>query len=480
MATITSPGIGSGLDVSSIVSQLVAIERAPVTLLQTQATATQTKLSTYGTIQSQVSTLQDAAAKLGGSSSWDSVSASSSNSTAVSVTASEGAAVSGITVEVQNLAKSQSTASATFAAGASVGTGSMTIELGQWSGGAFTAQSGGSPVSITIESGEDSLSEIAAKINAADAGVTATVLSDANGERLLMRSNDTGEVNGFRVQVSDDDGNNGDAGGLSSLSFDPDPSPAPGAFNGATLTQGAENALATINNVAIVSASNKLDGNLPNVKLTLSQVTTAPVEIKISSDTATIKKNIQAFVDAYNTLSSTLSTSTAYNADSESAGILQGDSTAVGLQNALRSMMRSMTAGSSFQSLSQIGIETQTGGTLSINADKLDTAFSDLSGLKEFFTTDTGSATTQGFGLKVEAFTEGLLDTDGLISNKSAALTSSIERNGVEQEKVNDRADRFEVRLLAQYNAMDANVAKFNARHTYITQQIELWNQSSS
>ncbi|WP_372661641.1 flagellar filament capping protein FliD [Hydrogenophaga sp.] len=479
MATITSPGIGSGLDVQSIVSQLVALERAPVNLLKTQATSTQAKLSLYGTIQSQVSKLQDAAAKLGSADGWNAVNTTSSNAAAVSVTASAGAATNGLSIEVQNLAKAQSTASATVAVDAPIGSGSMSIELGQWSGGTF-APGSGSAVSITINPGEDTLSAIAAKINGADAGVSATVLRDASGERLLLRSKDTGEVNGFRIQVTDDDGVHDDGTGLSSLSYDPVASPPPGGFNGMTRTQAGENARATINNVAVVSASNKLNDSLPNLKITLSQVTTAPVEIQVNNDTAAAKKNVQSFVDAYNALNQTISNATAYNADSKVGGPLQGDSTTVGLQNALRGMMRSVTASSPFQSLSDVGIEMKTGGALEIKAEKLDTALGNLAGIKALFTTNTGEATTQGFGLKIKDFTTALLATGGLINNKNDSLKSAIKRNGLEQEKVNDRADRAQVRLLRQYNAMDANVARLNSINAFVAQQITLWNKSTA
>ena len=111
MATISSPGIGSGLDVQSIVTQLVALEKAPLKQLQTQATSFQTKLSTYGTIKSQVSALGDAAAKLSTNAGWNAVTASSSNPTAVGVTAAAGAQATSITMEVQQLAKAQSAAS---------------------------------------------------------------------------------------------------------------------------------------------------------------------------------------------------------------------------------------------------------------------------------------------------------------------------------------------------------------------------------
>ena len=471
MATISSPGIGSGLDVQSIVTQLVALEKAPLTQLKTQATSLQTRMSTYGTIKSQVSALGDAASKLSTSKGWNAVTATSSNTAAVGVTASSGAPASSFSISVQQLAKAQSTASSAVAADTAMGTGSMTIELGSWSGNAFTAGSG-TPVTVTIGSGEDTLAKIAAKINDANAGVSATVLKDASGERLLMRSKDTGATTGFRVSVTDDDTNDTDASGLSRLAY------AAGNANGMSQTQAGQNALATVNGVSISSTSNKLSNTLPGLTLQLSQVTTAPVEVDVSTDLEAIRTNVQAFIDNYNTLNSTIANATRYDASTKVAGALQGDSTATGLQNALRSMMRSVTSSTPFSRLSDIGIEMQTGGKLTLDSEKFDAALDNLDGLKSLFTASTGSATTEGFGLKVKTFAEGLVDSDGLLSNKTNSIQSSIKRNTAEQDRVNDRASRAEVRYLAQYNAMDAAVAKLNGLNSFVSQQITMWNKA--
>lgn len=472
MATISSPGIGSGLDVQSIVSQLVALEKAPLTQLKTQATSFQTKLSLYGTIKSQVAAFGDAATKLSTAAGWNAVTATSSNNAAVGVTAAAGAVATSLTMEVQQLAKAQSVASSSVASNSGVGSGSMTISLGAWSGGAFTAGAG-APVNITINPGEDSLSAIAAKINEAGAGVSATVLRDASGERLLVRSSVTGQDNGFRIQVSDGDGNNTDASGLSRLAYDP------GNATSMAQTQAGQNAMATVNGVSINSASNKLDGTLPGLTLQLSQVTTAPVEIGVSVDADAARKNVQAFVDAYNTLNTTLANAIRYEPGSKTAGALQGDATAIGLQNSLRGMMRSISASSPFTRLIDVGIEAQNGGALNIKTEKLDAALANLDGLKSLFTVETGDASTRGFGIKIKAFADGLLASEGLMSNKSAALQGAIDRNGKEQERVTERAARAELRLLAQYSAMDTAMSRLNGLSAFVSQQVTLWNKST-
>ena len=463
MATISSPGIGSGLDVQSIVTQLVALEKAPLRQLQTQASSFQTKLSTYGTIKSQVSAMGEAAAKLSNGSGWNAVTASSSNAAAIGVTAAAGAPATSFTMQVSQLAKAQSTASSAVASGSTIGSGTLTIELGQWAGTSFTA-GGATTVNVAIDAA-DTLSNIASKINDAGAGVSATVLRDASGERLLLRSRETGEANGFRIAATDPS--------LSGLAFDP------GNPGGQSLSQSGQNALATVNNVPISSASNRLTDTLPGMTIQLQQETTQPVEISVGTDVEAIKKNVQAFVDSYNTLSATLTSATRYDAASKTAGALQGDATAIGLQNALRGMMRSVTSSAPFERLSDIGIEMKTGGQLEIKPAKLDSALSNLDGLKSLFTATTGDATTEGFGLKLKRFADGLLSADGLVSTKTDGIQRSIDRNGREQERVNDRAARVEVRLLQQYNAMDAAVGRLNGLNAFVSQQITLWNRSS-
>ncbi|MGS5088822.1 flagellar filament capping protein FliD [Hydrogenophaga sp. A37] len=471
MATISSPGIASGLDIQSIVSQLVALEKAPLTQLKSLATSFQTKLSTMGTIKSQVAALGDAAAKLSKNTGWDAVKATSSNPLAIGVTVKAGAPATSITMEVQNLAKAQSTASTAVTTGSAMGTGSMTIELGQWAGSSFTA-GGGTPVTIDIDADEDSLAEIAAKINESDAGVSATVLKDASGERLLMRSKATGEENAFRISVADDDGQDTDASGLSRLAF------SVGNANGMARSQSAENALATINNVSISSASNTLADTLTGMTMQLSQETTAPVEINVSNDNDAISANVKAFVDAYNTLNTTLATATRYDEATKTAGPLQGDSTTVGLQNALRGMMRSVSSSTPYSRLSDVGIELKTGGKLEIDATKMGAALDNLDNLKALFTTTGSDPTAVGFGWKIKSFAEGLIDADGTVTNKTEAIKSSIKRNSLEQERVNDKALRSEKRLLAQYNAMDASVGKLNSLSAFVSQQIAMWNKS--
>jgi len=474
---LSSQGIGSGLDVNSIVTQLVAIEKQPLTLLQTSATKLQTQLSLYGTVKSQMAALGDAAAALALPGTWSTQKASSSNTAAVGVTAGAGAMAGALSVEVSQLARAQSAASAGVAAGSAIGAaGTLSIQLGAWSGAdtalGFTPGSAAA-VAVSI-SATDTTAAIAAKINAAGAGVMASVLKDGANERLVIRSSTTGQASGFSVTTSGDVGLGQFAvtGTIDSTNA----TPASGMY----LSQTARDAKVKIDGVAVVSATNKLGGVIVGVDLQLSQVTTAPVEIQIENDTAVTQKNIQTFVDAYNAINQTLANATKYDASSKTGGPLQGDSTTVGLQTALRSLMGSSSSGSTFTRLSEIGLERQTDGSLKVNSTKLTAAMGNLDNLKKLFTTDNGNATTNGFGLKVRDFARGLLGVDGRVSNKSTALQSALSRNSKDQDAVSLRASRVEADLRRQYTALDAKMAGINGLNSYVSSQIAQWNKASS
>ena len=465
---ISSTGVGSGLDVQSIVSQLVAIEKQPLKQLQTKAATFQTQLSTYGKIKSQASALGDAAALLAGASGWNAQKASSSNAAAVSVTAGSAAVATSLGVEVSQLARAQSSASASVTAGVAVGvTGTLLIEMGRWSEDAVPVFSPGTSVPPINIDAADSMNVIAGKINAAGAGVTATVLRDGANERLVIRSASTGADAGFRLNTPADSG-------LSSLGLT---NPSDGV---SFIGQTALDAKVKINGVDITSATNKMTDVIPGVTLQLSQVTTVPAEITVANDQEAVQKNIQGFVDAYNALSQTLADATKYTAASKTAGLLQGDSTTTGLQNALRAMLGSSSVGSSFSRLSDVGIERQTDGSLKINASKLASAQQDLPNLQKLFTANNSDTTSNGFGLKVRDFARGLVAFDGLVSNKSAALQSAITRNSKDQDRVTDRATRVEAQLYKQYSALDAQMAQMSALSSYVTAQLAVWSNSKS
>lgn len=465
--TISSTGIGSGLDVKSIVSQLVAIEKQPLVQLQSKASTLQTQLSEYGVIKSQVSTLYDASALLSGPSGWNAQAATSSNPAAVGITADNTASASSFSVEVQQLARAQTTASAAVTAGtAANASGSLNIEIGKWS--SSTSFSPASSVQVSIAA-TDTVSAIATKINAANAGVTATVLNSGGMDRLVIKSSSTGTAAGFRLNTPAD-------AGLASLGLT---NPSDAGFVG----QMALDASVKINGVSVSAASNTMANVVPGVTLQLNQVTTAPVDLTVASDTTAIQKNIQSFVDAYNALNQTIADATKYDAATKIGGPLLGDSTTLGIQTTLRSILGSSSTGSSYAYLTDVGIERQTDGSLKINQTKLSSAMgspANLANLKSLFTANNGSTTSNGFGVKLRDFTHGLINFDGLVTGKSASIQTAINNNSKDQDNVNTRASKVEAQLLQQYSALDAKMASFTSLNSYVTAQLAVWNKPSA
>jgi flagellar hook-associated protein 2 len=478
MASFSSIGIGLGgsVDVNGLIKASVDAVKMPITRvngLNDKGTFVNAKISTFGQLKSMTAALSDAVSKLNSVTGWNAVTATSSNAEAITASATGGTVATSFSVEVQNLAKAQTSSSAPMLpVGGFVGAGSLKLELGKWQGGNFTE--GTRPdVDITILA-TDKLSDVAGKINGANAGVTATILSDASGERLLLRSKTTGEDAGFRLTVTDSDTNDADALGLSRLT------------TGASVDYAA-NANATINGIAVSSATNQFANTVAGVTFNAVKVTTAPVEITVAKDDTVVKANVDAFVKAYNTLNQALNSITKYDKETKTAGLLQGDSTAIGLQNALRNAIQSVASGSGpFRNLSDIGIVAAGGlsnlsptGDLEVNTTKLNKALENPDAVKAMFRGIGGGTSNDGVAEKINAVTSGLLSTTGFFASKDKLLQSSLKANAQEIQRVNDQADRLETSLKARYTALDKQMSQLNALNAYISQQVTTWNKST-
>lgn len=478
--TISSAGIGSGLDVSSIVTSLMAVEKLPLNKLQTAASTMQTKLSAFGQMQSFVSSLRDAAAQLQNASAYAVTTATSSDTTSVVAASTTKAIPGAYSVSVTALASTQSTVSAAGQFTTStdvVGTGSITISLGTWSTGqtSFTPKAGATDVVIPIGATENTLAGIRDKINAANAGVSATLVTDTNGTRLALQSSTTGAANGFRVTTADDDTTNTDATGLSRLAFNP-----PVSNTGTTLTQSAVNTVASINGIGVETTGSTLTDVVDGMTFNLNKVTTAPVTVSVTRNTDSVKTLVIGFVASYNALASFLSGATAYDAATKKAALLQGDATTTGLQNQLRAMVsQAGTASTAFGTLSDIGLEFQKDGRLKVNDTKLTAALARLPELTAAMTkVDTANALNNGFAKKIATWADTLLGSDGSLPGKTKSIQSQINANQKDQDKVTDRLTAVEARIRAQYSALDKTMSDANALSKYVTQQITTWNKS--
>ena len=480
MATISSIGIGSGLDIESVITQLVAVERAPVTKLQTEATSLQTKLSTYGKLQSGMAALRDAASALTRPSTWNATVGASSDTTSVAVTTSASTLPGSYSIEVQRLASVQSNATGVYAsADALVGEGTLHIELGTWGAGqtSFTPKAGATAVDITVGPPAESLAQLRDKINASNSGVVASVLTDASGARLVLRSAATGEANGFRVGVSDNDGNNVDGIGLSALAFDP----SAGIL---TMAQAlaAANAAASLNGLPIASESNTLSNVLDGMTLTLGKVTTAPVLVEAKPDKESIRKALDSFVTAYNDLNKLVAEQTKYDAASKTAGVLQGDSAAVSIRSQMRSLLGSSSGASAmFTRLAEVGFDVQTDGSIKLDETKLANGLANLGEMKKLFSnSDLLTPANNGIATQLRAMADQVLGIEGSISTRTEGLRKRIDLNQDRQELLEDRIAMMEKRLRAQYTALDRQMASLNSLSNYVTQQLSVLNSSSN
>jgi flagellar hook-associated protein 2 len=480
MATISSIGIGSGLDIESVITQLVAVERAPVTKLQTEVSALQTKLSTYGKLQSGMASLRDAALALTRASTWNATVGSSSDATSVAATTSASTLPGSYSIEVQRLASVQSNATGVYASADSlVGEGTLRIELGTWGAGqsSFTPKAGATAVDITVGPPAESLAQLRDKINASNSGVVASVLTDASGARLVLRSAATGEANGFRIGVTDNDGGNFDGLGLSALAFDP----SAGIL---TMAQAlaAANAAASLNGLPISSESNTLSNVLDGMTLSLGKVTTAPVLVEAKSDTATIRKALDSFVTAYNDLNKLVAEQTKYDAAAKTAGVLQGDSAAVSIRSQMRSLLGSSSGASAmFGRLAEVGFDVQTDGSIKVDETKLTNGLANLGEMKKLFSnSDLLTPANNGIATQLRAMADQVLGIEGSISTRTEGLRKRIDLNQDRQEMLEDRIEMMEKRLRAQYTALDRQMASLNSLSSYVTQQIAAMTSSNN
>lgn len=475
MASISAAGVGSNLDINGIISQLMSVERAPLDQLTKTEKSEQTKLSAFGQIRSTLSALKDAATTLqGASSAFQKLTVTSSDSTTATATAS-GTAPGEISVQVNRLAQQQKLASSAFAsASTSVGTGRLTLEFGSVGSGSFVANPDKAAVNIDIPAGSDSLADVRDAINDANAGVRASIITDASGSRLTISSIDGGGTNTLRITATDDDGDNLDASGLSSLAFDPDAT----AGSGRNLEQKAEgiDAEVVIDGIMVYSPTNQLKGVVDGVDLTVAKTTTAgnPVSIKLERTATDARAAVESFIKAYNDFNTKSRELTAYNAETRVAGTLQGDSTVRTIGNALKSVVGSdVSTGGSLSRLSDIGITLQRDGSLKMDAAKFDKAFStDPTQVEKLFSGSTTAAPPGGFAVQLKSTIEGMLDTEGALSNRTDSMNANLRTLSKRKDDVNTRLELVEARLRRQFTALDTNIGRLNATSSYLSQQL--------
>ena len=456
VASSTSAGAagGSVINVSALVSELVAATQTPQqNLINSQTAAVTSQISALGTLKGALSTFQSALSTLNTPHAFDSETATTS-STAFTATVTSGAPVGTYKVTVSQLASAQQLLSGKLGAtGTSpVGTGTLQISLGS------------SSFNVTIGSGDDTLNGIAAAINSANGntGVTATVLQGTDGAHLLLTSTQSGAANAIGVSETD----SGTA--LSALTYNIADADANGNTTNYTQEAPAQDAKYSISGVAGSSPSNTITNALTNVTLNLVAKTTGTDTVTVATDSTTIQSNISAFVDAYNTLLGTFSSLGSYDAASQTAGPMLGNALLSSTQNQMRSTLYSIvnTGSSTYNSLASIGITTNKDGTLSLNSATLSNALAtNFSAVSALFNSPGGGIATS---LNTQLNTD--LGSTGAIASNTTSLTSQETALTKKTTDLTAQMAALSASLTQQYSALNSLLSSLQTTSAYLTQ----------
>lgn len=456
---ISSMGVGSGLDLAGLVDQLLAAERGPTEQrLARKEQVFQAQLSALSAVKGAVSNIKNSVAKLG--TLEEGRSASTSDSKVLSVKAEETAATGSYEIKVNSLAQAQSLVSGNFTdASTIVGSGTLTIRFGttDYDGATdtyngFTADAGRGSVDISIRAGS-TLADIRDQINSADKGVTASILTDENGARLMLSPTETGAASSLEITSS--------GGALAAFDFN-------SANPAMVQEQAARDASLTINGATLTSGSNTVENAIDGVTLTLKELTETgkSVKVNVSRDTAVITNALKAFVDAYNGLHKVVSNVASYDAETKQAGILLGDATLRSVTALLRNRVIDPIDGLSdeFDSLAELGVSTQADGSLTLDSDRLKEAIdSDYDGLLEAL---------KGVGGELRTALGGYVDADGAFDAKTDGIKSQLDNIADSRAALNRRIASLEVMYSRQFSALDSLVSQLQSTGNFLTQQL--------
>jgi flagellar hook-associated protein 2 len=452
MASIISSGIGSGLDISGLVQQLVAAEAKPVeTRIGQQEARTQAKLSAFGSLKSALSEFRDKLDIMKDLQSFLARKGSSANEGVFTVSVNASAVAARYSVEVDQLAQAHKLTSGAFAnSDAVVGTGVLTVTIG----------SASFDVDITDEN--SSLAGIRDAINGAgeNPGVAATIVNAEAGSYLILTSDDTGSEQTITVTQAGGDG------GLGALEYDP-----ANGLTALTEASAALDAVVRIDGFEVVSTGNTVSGAIDGVTINLLGETAGEAfELKVENDEATVRQTIDDFVESYNHLVETFDKLTAFDATSQVGGPLLGDATIRGVREQLRREFSGVVESIElpFSTLREVGIETQLDGKLAVvDADLSAALAGDFTRLGQLFANPA-----DGFATRLSGVVDGLLASDGIIDARTAGLNGQIEGFNDQREALGERLASLETRLLRQFNALDNLVGQLSVTSNFLTEQL--------
>jgi flagellar hook-associated protein 2 len=470
IGSISSPGIGSGLDVKTLVSNLMQTEQGPMNNIIQQEASDQAKISAFGTLKSVLSTFQNAVSTLNLSSTFAAVAPHVADSSYFTASMSGTAVAADYDVEVKALAASQKLVSKGFTDTTTViGDGSLTLDIGKYDTSTtppgFTPKSGSTAVQITIDPTNHTLAGIRDAINNAHAGVSASIIDDGSGKRLSITTSDTGTANAVRIGATETGG-----AGLAQLAYD--------GSTGSGLTQNvkAADAHLIVDGLDVYKSSNTVTDAVQGITLNLLKTTpdSTPNKLSLSRDTDKVRTAIDSFVTAYNSVHKNIASLTAYDVTTGKGSLLTGDSTTATIDTKLRTLVTGSVATGipGLTSLTDIGIGFQTDGTLKVDTDKRDKILNDPTiDVKKLFvkTSDSmvGIASRMNTGVS-----DLILGNDALLNHQVDNLNADYKQ--LESRKSNEtkRLQTVQDRYTAQYSSLDTLIASMNQTQQYLTQQL--------
>ena len=459
MANLTLSGAGSGLDIKSLVNQLVTAERAPAEKrLNRREGEINTLLSAFGRLKSSMSTFGDALDDLKIAATFKDRTASSSNENTATVTASSGASAASYSLDVAAVAQAHKL----VAGGSSYSgqTGTITLEIGQYDSGS-NSFSATRTVTLAIDASNNTVQGIRDAINDANTGISASVINDGSNDILSITADDTGTTNTIRVSTSgDSDGNNTDGNGLSAFSFDPT---SAGPSNAREVSP-ATDAEFTIDGIAITSSSNTLTTTVTG--LTVDLLSTGTTTLNVEQDVDSAREKIQTLVDSYNELIGTIRDLTKYGGGAGGNGALLSDSAVFGIDVRVRSIIGSTSSnGGDFSSLMEIGFASDPeSGELKLDTAKLENALkTDFDGVGNLIS---------DYASRLDDYMNTQLGSDGVLTTRMDGLNSRKEDLSDQRDALDMRIDSLRARYTAQFSRLDGLIASLNSTGGFLSQQL--------
>ncbi|MDX3894122.1 flagellar filament capping protein FliD [Pusillimonas sp.] len=453
---VSSIGVGSGLPLDQLLTDLRNSENQALALIQTRQVSAQNRLSAYGKIQSSIEALKTAAEKIGKEETLGALKTSTA-SEAFTASATHKAIAGQYSVQVNALAKAQTLVSQ--------GVADRSQAIGQ--GGTLAIKlADGTEHSLDLDGVDTSIDGLVAAINNADPslGVRATVLNDGseNPHRLMLTSTKTGtDAAVASIEVT---GNSDPENALQALlGFE---TGVPGALQ----EQAAANASLTINGIAISSQTNRVEGAIEGVTLDLLKAGGDSGTLKVERDDAAATQAVKDFVTAYNNLQNTIKSLTSYDVEAQQGSALTGDTLARRAQTQARDALSGFSSAGSVRTLSQMGITTNpSSGLLEVDNDKLAAAFKDhLGDVRQLLAGENGLAK------RFTEMTGNFLGSKGYIQSAKDGTDRNIKDL---QRQYDDTSIRIEAKMenyRRQFTALDSMMAQMGSVSSYLTQQLSM------